>query len=1073
MSNPHPPFAMIPRRYLPFLALLTAGPFLSAADEPSKEGLEFFEKNVRPILAEHCYECHSIEKGSSKGGLILDSRDGMLKGGDQGPAVVPGNVAKSLLLLAVHYGDPEIAMPPKKKGGKIADAKIAALEKWVKMGAPAPVGNGNKLTGLTEKAKQHWAYQPLKAVTPPEVKNKAWVKGPIDAFILAKLEAAGLVPNPAADPEALLRRMFYDLIGLPPTAEQVLAFTRAHDAAAAADAAAARRGTPANNVDAVVAKQVDFLLASPHYGERWGRHWLDTARYSDTRGLPVDQGKSLFEDYRYAYAWTYRDYVIDALNTDKPYDRFVIEQLAADKLPDIKPDDARLAALGFITIGKRFDNIDDTIDERIDTTTKAFLGLTVACSRCHDHKFDPIPAADYYSLHGIFASTVEPLQRPGITAGPQGAALKADFQKRLDQLQAESAAGYYKYFKDMRARYDREMAGRLVAATLKRGSVEWGDVNEKYKLETPLPDFEPMRIQADSPITGPFARVAAIPAAVFEERAAAVLAAALNDPKNPVNPLIASALRGLKPKTIDDVALAYQKAYNDSKASILAHIDRCATPGRSSKQTPPAIAQMAAYPWPLPDVEDILENEECIALFDTRKFCADWQNRPVFGGQNNRKPLAYFRWAQINELRLSHPGAPREAMAIQDAANPRDSYVYLRGDRNKRGPTVPRRFLEALSQGERPAFTDGSGRLELAKAIVAKTNPIAPRVAMNRLWLKHFGEGLVLTPDDLGNMSVPPSHPELLDWLADDFTKNGWTLKRMHRQVMLSSAYRQDSNPNLNPLVARKGPVDPLKIDAANRLLWRGNLRRLDFESIRDSMILLTGKMSPAVGGQPANITDEPYSYRRSLYGYVDRLRLNDTLSQFDYADPDMANSKRGSTIVPQQALFFMNNPLSVEVARSVAARPDVVKAFSEDARINAMFLAIFQRRATSNEIRAARDFLDKQKAMAIAAARGTPAAGSAKTATTGSSRTSAKASTGRDAKANNPVAAAQGSATKKGVPATKKVEAPDDMMMSVSTGGAEGILQNVGETIPRNPLTPIELLAHTLLLSNEFVYVN
>jgi hypothetical protein len=581
-----------------------------------------------------------------------------------------------------------------------------------------------------------------------------------------------------------------------------------------------------------------------------------------------------------------------------------------------------------------------------------------------------------------------------------------------------------------------------------------------------------MRIQADSPITGPFARVAAIPAAVFEERAAAVLAASLNDPKNPVNPLIASALRGLKPKTIDDVALAYQKAYNDSKASILAHIDRCATPGRSSKQTPAAIAQMAAYPWPLPDVEEILENEECIALFDTRKFCADWQNRPVFGGQNNRKPLAYFRWAQINELRLSHPGAPREAMAIQDAANPRDSYVYLRGDKNKRGPTVPRRFLEALSQGERPAFTDGSGRLELAKAIVAKTNPIAPRVAMNRLWLKHFGEGLVLTPDDLGNMSVPPSHPELLDWLADDFTKNGWTLKRMHRQVMLSSAYRQDSNPNLNPLVARKGPVDPLKIDAANRLLWRGNLRRLDFESIRDSMILLTGKMSPTVGGQPANITDEPYSYRRSLYGYVDRLRLNDTLSQFDYADPDMANSKRGSTIVPQQALFFMNNPLSVEVARAVAARPDVVKAFSEDARINAMFMAIFQRRATSNEIRAARDFLDKQKAMAIAAARGTPAAGSAKTSNTGSSRTSAKASTGKDAKAGTPTAA-QVAAAKKAVPATKKVEAPDDMMMSVSTGGAEGILQNVGETIPRNPLTPIELLAHTLLLSNEFVYVN
>jgi hypothetical protein len=1057
-------------RRSPVLCLLAASSLVSAADEPSKEGLEFFEKNVRPIFAEHCYECHSIEKGSSKGGLILDSRDGMLKGGDQGPAVVPGNTVKSLLLQAVHYGDPEIAMPPKKKGGKIADAKIEVLEKWVKMGAPAPVGAGAKLTGLTEKAKQHWAYLPIKVATPPEVKNKAWVKGPIDQFVLAKLEAAGLQPSPAAEPEALLRRLSYDLIGLPPTADQVAAFVRAFDAAVMADAGAARRGAPANNVDLVVAKQVDALLASPHYGERWGRHWLDTARYSDTRGLPVDQGKSLFEDYRYAYAWTYRDYVIDALNTDKPYNTFVIEQLAADKLPDIKADDPRLAALGFITIGKRFDNIDDTIDERIDTTTKAFLGLTVSCSRCHDHKFDPIPAADYYSLHGIFASTIEPLQRPGITAGAQGKALAADFQKRLDQLQLESAGGYYKYFKDMRARYDREMAGRLVAATLKRGSAEWGDVNEKYKLETPLPDFEPMRIQIDSPITGPFARVAAIPAAVFEERAAAVLAASLSDPKHPVNPLIAAALRGLKPKTIDDVALAYQKAYNDSKASILAHIDRCATPGRSSKQTPPAIAQMAAYPWPLPDIEEILENEECIALFDTRKFCADWQNRPVFGGQNNRKPVTYFRWAQINELRLSHPGAPREAMAIQDAPNPRDSYVYLRGDKNKRGPTVPRRFLEVLSQGDRPAYTEGSGRLQFAQAIVAKSNPITPRVAMNRLWLKHFGEGFVATPDDLGNMSGTPSHPELLDWLADDFTKNGWTLKRMHRQIVLSATYRQDSNPNSNPLIARKGPVDPLKIDAGNRLLWRGNLRRLDFESIRDSMILLTGKMNPAVGGQPANITDEPYSYRRSLYGYVDRLRLNDTLSQFDYSDPDMANSKRGSTIVPQQALFFMNNPLSVEVARSVAARPEVAKAMSEDSRINAMFLALFQRRATSNEIRLAREFLDKQKAAAIAAARTAvkPAGGKdakdtktvAKTGTAKDAKTVAKAGAGKDAKTP-------------GVAPGKKVEAPDEMMATVSTGGAEGILQNVGETISRNPLTPIELLAHALLLSNEFVYVN
>ena len=1072
---------------LPRLSLLLAlgcAHFAFAAEtapEPTKDGLEFFEKNVRPILAEHCYKCHSIAEKTSKGGLILDSRDGMLKGGDEGPAVVPGNPAKSLLLRAITYTDNELQMPPKKAGGKIPDAKIKVLQDWVKMGAPAPVGAGDKLTGLSQKARDHWAFKPVVKPAVPEVKNKLWVHNPIDAFVLAKLEAVGLQPNPTTNPESLLRRIHYDLVGLPPAAEKVYSFSNQYAAAVMADAANVQRGQPAKAVDALIAKEVDELLASPHYGERWARHWLDTARYSDTRGLAVDQGNSLFEDYRYAYAWTFRNYVIDALNTDKPYDQFIIEQLAADRLPDLKKEDPRLAALGFITVGKRFDNKDDTIDERIDTTTKAFLGLTVACSRCHDHKFDPIPAADYYSLHGIFASTIEPLQRPVISS-PDAAAQRADFEKRLKALQEESAAGFYEYIREMRARYNREMAGRLVATTFRRGSAEWGDVNERYKLETPLPDFEPMRVQIDSPITGPFARCAAIPVAEFAERAPAVIAAALADKKYPVNPLIAAALRDLKPKTIDDVALAYQKVYNDAKDSILAHIARCAKPGHSSKETTPAVAQLANYPWPVPDVESILDNEELIAMFNSRKFCNDWQNRPIYGGQNNRAPARYFRFTQINELRLTHPGVPREAMAVADAASPRDSYVYLRGDRNKRGPVVPRQFLEILSTAPRKPFTEGSGRLELARSIASKDNPLTARVAMNRVWLKHFGEGFVSTPDDFGNMSEKPSHPELLDWLASEFTENGWSLKRMHRLIMTSATYRLDSNPNVNPLVVRKGPVDPLKLDAGNRLLWRANLHRLDFESIRDSMLKLTGKLSPVVGGQPANITDEPYSYRRSIYGYVDRLRLNDTLSQFDYADPDMTNSKRGSTIVPQQALFFMNNPLSVEVARAVAARPEVVKAMSEDSRINAMFLALFQRRATPSEIRWANDFLSKQRTLTNEAKRAvasgkaaptppgaTPAKGTKTAAKDGKSpETKGKSATAVAPKASP--AAKTGVAMKDGA---SMMEGGGMMMEAKTSGGAEGVLQNVGEMVSRNPLTPIELLAHALLLSNEFVYVN
>jgi hypothetical protein len=1044
------------------LSLLCAASFAAAADDvqPTKEGLEFFEKNVRPILSDRCYECHSTAKNSSKGGLILDSRDGAFKGGDEGPSVVPGNLEKSLLIKAVRYTDPEFSMPPKKTGGKLPDEKIAILEEWVKMGAPMPMGGAVKLTGLTGKAREHWAFQPVTKPKVPEVKNKVWVKTPIDAFVLAKLEEKGLQPNPAASPESFLRRVSYDLIGLPPTSEQVDAFEKAVLAAQGADAMALRSGKPADAVDAVYAKRIDELLASPHYGERWARHWLDTARYSDTRGLQVDQGDSLFKDYRFAYAWTYRDYVINALNDDKPYDKFIVEQLAADRIPGISPDDPRLAALGFLTVGKRFDDPNDIIDERIDTSTKAFLGLTVSCARCHDHKFDPIPIKDYYSLHGIFASTVEPLHHPTIAAtSKSAAAARSDFTKRLNQLQDEQVGGFFRYMRETRARYDKEMAGRLMIASVRRGSSEAGEYSDRYKIDlTSDVDFAAMRIQKDSPITGPFYAVAQVPVVYFAERAPLAIQEALADTDHPVNPIIAAALRGLKPNSLHDVAAAYQKAYNENKDAILAHLALLAKPGEGWKKTSPAIAQMTGYPWAIPSYDEVFDNEDMISLFSTRKFCADWQNRPIYGGIGNRAPVAYFRHTRINELRLSHPGAPGEAMVVQDSEAPKDSYVFKRGDKNNKGEIVPRQFLDILSKGERRPYVDGSGRYEFAQSIATKENPMTARVAVNRTWMKHFIEGFVMTTDDLGNMSEKPSHPELLDFLASEFMENGWTMKRLHRMIVMSNVYRLDSDPTANPLVVQKGPIDPLKIDAGNRLLWRGNLRRLDFESIRDSMILLTGKLNPAVGGQPANITDEPFSYRRSLYGYVDRSRLSDTLSQFDYGDPDQPNSKRNSTIVPQQALFFMNNPLSVEVARAVSSRKDVTNAISEDQRIVAMFRCMFQRRPSGLEIRAAQDFITKAK-MGLATANLRPSA------------KSSVAGTKPGAKAAAPVARTTAPAAK-----GMTVKAPDgeeSMMAAVTGGGAESVMQNVGEAIARTPMTPTELLVQALLLSNEFVYVN
>jgi len=1053
---------MLSLRHTALILSLCAASFAVAADDvqPTKEGLEFFEKNVRPILSDRCYECHSANKNSSKGGLILDSHDGAYKGGDEGPAVVPGNLEKSLLIKAVRYTDPEFSMPPKKTGGKLPDDKIAILEEWVKMGAPMPVGGAVKLTGLTGKAREHWAFQPVTKPTVPEVKNRAWVKTPIDAFVLAKLEAKGLQPNPAASPESFLRRVSYDLIGLPPTSEQVDTFEKAVQAAQVADTMALRSGKPAVAVEAVYAKQVDGLLASPHYGERWARHWLDTARYSDTRGLQVDQGDSLFKDYRFAYAWTYRDYVINAMNEDKPYNNFIVEQLAADRIPGISPDDPRLAALGFLTVGKRFDDPNDIIDERIDTTTKAFLGLTVSCARCHDHKFDPIPIKDYYSLHGIFASTVEPLHLPTIAAtSKSAAAARTDFTKRLGQLQDEQVAGFFRYMRETRARYDKEMAGRLMIASVRRGSSEAGEYSDRYKIDlTSDVDFAAMRIQKDSPITGPFYAVAQVPVVYFAERAPIAIKEALADTDHPVNPIIAAALRDLKPKSLHDVAAAYQKAYNENKAAILAHLAVLAKPGDGWKKTSPAIAEMTGYPWAIPSYDEVFDNEDMISLFSTRKFCADWQNRPIYGGIGNRAPVAYFRHTRINELRLSHPGAPGEAMVVQDSEAPKDSYVFKRGDKNNKGDIAPRQFLDILSKGERRPYVDGSGRYEFAQSIATKDNPMTARVAVNRTWMKHFIEGFVLTADDLGNMSEKPSHPELLDYLATDFMENGWTMKRLHRMIVMSNVYRLDSDPTANPLVVKKGPIDPLKVDAGNRLLWRGNLRRLDFESIRDSMILLTGKLNPSVGGQPANITDEPFSYRRSLYGYVDRSRLSDTLSQFDYGDPDQANSKRNSTIVPQQALYFMNNALSVEVARAVSSRKDVVNAMSEDQRIVAMFRCMFQRRPSTAEIRVAQEFLAKAK-MTVATANLRP------------STKAAVAGTKPGAKATAPVARTTAPAAK-----GMTVKAPDgeeSMMTAVTGGGAESVMQNVGEAIARTPMTPTELLVQALLLSNEFVYVN
>ena len=1045
-------------RFLPLLAALGSTAMLPAADAPAEAkmdpaGLEFFEKNVRPIFTERCYECHSKEKGVSKGGLIMDSRAGMLAGGDLGPAVVPGDIKKSMLIVAVHQTDPDLSMPPRKKGAKLSDAQIATLEQWVKMGAPAPTGAGGaKLTGLSDKARSHWAFQPVREfAVPTKLSNAAWCQNEVDAFLLAKLDEKGLKPSPATDGESLLRRLSYDLIGLPPTSVEVDSFSRDYDSALAMDNMAARKGQAGRAVNAVVERTVDRLLASPHYGERWARHWLDTARYSDTKGLKRNGTIETFDA-----SWTYRDYVIDAFNTDKPYDQFIIEQLAADRLPDLAKDDARLAALGFITVGKRFQNNDDTIDERIDATTKGFLGLTVSCSRCHDHKFDPIPAADYYSLHGIFASVIEPQQNPVVRdplligKNAPTNAYRADYEKKLAELINTTSGGYYKHLAGMQAAYHREFAPRALAA-LSGGfrSSAGFDILKKFDLGDSRElgtSFAGSMNRPDHPITGLLVRLKKVSPDNFEKQAPAIIEAALADKKNPLNPLVAEGLRGLKPKSLEEVAFAYQAMFKKNHDKIVAHIQLRSQPGRKGDKDDPSVAQLAAFPWPLPNVEDISTVSLLERVTESRDFCESWQQPIASTFVNNNKPAKYFKFADINALDITHPGGPGTAMVVTDVEKPRDSYVYIRGDRNKRGPVAPRQFLEVLAGPDRLPFYEGSGRRELALAIASRTNPLTARVLVNRLWMHHFGVGIVTSPDDFGNMSEAPSHPELLDWMATTFVEGGWSIKKMHKKILLSAAYRQSANPNTNPLVVQKASVDPIKIDAANKLLWHANLRRLDFESIRDSMLLLSGKLDRALGGRAVNITDEPYSYRRTIYGFIDRDKLSEFQSQFDFADPNMANSTRGSTIVPQQALFFMNNPLAVEVARNVNARPEMAKASSDDERVTQLYRIMYQRSPTVQERQIAREFVAR-----IAGYIDEPPA---------------------SPKADKIAKARADKAAKAKAAAAVATKASPEVKIETSVQGGK-IVNNTEKVDRKVPSNPWVMLAQSMVCSNEFVYLN
>ncbi len=846
----------------------------ASAAPPTPAAGEHFEKHVRPVLVDKCIQCHGPK--AQRGGLRLDSRQAILKGGDSGPALVPGQPDKSLLLKAIHR-DGDLKMPPKET---LPATAVEAIAAWVKLGAPWPASApaASTISAVQLARKEHWSFRPVRRPEPPAVREASHLRTPIDRFLMAKLESKGLSLSSEADRRTLIRRVTFDLIGLPPTPAEVDAFL-------------------ADTRPGAWERLVDRLLASPAYGERWGRHWLDVARYADTKGYVFN------EERRYPYSYTYRDYVVRALNEDLGYDQFILQQLAADQLP-LGEDRQPLAAMGFLTLGRRFLNdMHDIIDDRIDTVTRGLMGLTVTCARCHDHKFDPIPTRDYYSLHGVFASSFEPKDLPLIAPSDRTTGFTS-FEKELQKRQTEVDSFLKKTHVEMLAAFRARIAPYLLAGSdpsRRRGRLGNDELNRPLAMR--WRNYLAAARKRHDPVLTPWFAFAALPQDDFAAKAPALATrvAGKSEPGKPINALVAKAFSGPPPASLAEVATRYQKLFG--------HVDKAwhdfsiKSPSATRLPSPEeeAIRQILYGPAapvnvPLAEVERYLDRAQRNKLTPLRKRVEQWK--------------------------ATAPDAPPRAMVLNDMPSAVQPHVLVRGNPGNPGVAVPRQFLEVLSGEGRKPFAKGSGRLELARAIASKDNPLTARVMVNRIWQHHFGAGLVRTPGDFGLRGDPPSHPELLDWLATTFVESGWSVKKMHRLILLSAAYRQSSDDH----------VQAAAIDPENVLLWRMNRSRLEFEPLRDSLLAIAGRLDPRLGGLPVDITQAPFPPRRSIYGFIDRQNLPGLFRSFDLASPDTATPKRHATTVPQQALFLMNSPFVIEQARAFAARADVAGQANDQA---------------------------------------------------------------------------------------------------------------------------------------------
>ena len=878
------------------LTVLAATMLNCTADERG----DLFERMIRPILVEQCSACHGAKK--QNGELRVDSLKSLLRGGDTGPAIVPGQSRQSLLMKAVVRSE-DLAMPPEKP---LTRQQVDALRQWIDSGAAWPKSAGQLKSMTDRSAKDHWAFQPVRKPNVPRHED-AWGNTPVDAFILQALKANSLNPAPTADRRTLLRRATYALTGLPPSPDAVARFTN-------------------DQRPDAWQRAVDSLLSSQRYGEHQARHWLDVARYADTKGYVYAR-----EERFWVHAWTYRDWVINALNADMPYDRFLLLQLAADQVEDRAAGD--LAAMGFLTLGRRFLGLKhDIIDDRIDVVCRGTMGLTVSCARCHDHKYDPIPTADYYSLYGVFDSCAEEL----VSLSHEPVADKA-FTDELTKRVKTLVSTRQKRCAETSTRI-RDRVGEYLLAQTELHKYPPAGFDQIIAAE----DLHPRIVsqwqtwlynarRRNDPIFRAWQEFERLSAESFAADASAVTRQLAELPGQQLNPLVASefssAPRSFR-EVVDRYAELLSKVGGKWKALVKSTVDK---------------------KLPLPEaLDDPAEEQLRQVLYGPGSPC-------VIAEEHIANTETLFSSGNVNELWKQQGEVDRwiiqakydvpYAMTLVDRAAPSEPRVFRRGNPANPGAPVPRKFLSLLSPDSETPFIAGSGRRELADAIIDPDNPLTARVMVNRVWTHVFGQGLVSTPSDFGLRAERPSHPQLLDWLTSWFVEHDWSLKKLHRLLLTSAVFQQATRSSDDEAVQTAQQIDP-----DNRLLWHITPRRLTFEESRDSLLQASGQLQTEMGGKSFDLFKSDSKVpRRTVYGTIDRQFLPGTLRMFDFANPDLHIARRSETTVPQQALFFMNHEMVLEQVRVLAAKS--VKVGDSATRVQYLFHRILQRDPTTSEM--------------------------------------------------------------------------------------------------------------------------